>query len=105
MFPRKSFPKKTSGKNGARKDVKTRKPEKAAESKPEAEANHGAARHDAGSFSFAYLKALHKQNAAESFRRLWQAPVSTLLNSLMIGVAFALPGPDVSAGCQPGSVR
>lgn len=111
MFPKKVFPKKVSSKKelpknktvfpgkGRRKtpdshlqkDDKTRKAGRAPEIKREADTGRGAAKHETGRFSFTYLKALHRQNAVESFRRLLQAPVSTLLNCLMIGVAFALP--------------
>ena len=93
MFPRKipgKLSKKLPGK-GSRKSAKPRKQEKTPESRPEAESDRGAARHNSGSFSFTYLKALHRQNAVESFKRLLLSPVSTFLNSLMIGVAFALP--------------
>ncbi|AMO58400.1 permease-like cell division protein FtsX [Endozoicomonas montiporae] len=85
MFPRKGR------RNGSRSDSKARKPAKSPDIRQESDAERGAAKHEAGGFSFTYLKALHRQNAVESFRRLIQAPVSTLLNCLMIGVAFALP--------------
>lgn len=82
MFPRK----------GSRKTTRKKtKPAAAAEIKHDSEVAHGAARDKPGGVSFSYLKALHLQNAGESFRRLLDAPVSTLLNCLMIGVAFALP--------------
>ena len=58
---------------------------------PESEPERGAVRKQAGGISIDYLWSLHCQNAGESLRRLLQAPISTLLNSLMIGVAFALP--------------
>lgn len=61
------------------------------EATKEPEPERGAVRKKTGGTSIGYLWALHRQNAGESFRRLLQAPVSTLLNSLMVGVAFALP--------------
>ena len=70
--------------------AKARKPVGKPEPQPD-KADRGAARHESKGFNVTYLRALHRQNASESFRRLLKAPMSTLLNCLMIGVAFALP--------------
>ncbi|MGI9273389.1 MAG: permease-like cell division protein FtsX [Endozoicomonas sp.] len=51
----------------------------------------GAAKQQGFSFSFAGLKGLHRQMAADAVSRVIGAPVSTVLNSLMIAVAFSLP--------------
>ena len=51
----------------------------------------GAAKQQGAAFSLAGLKGLHRQMAADAVSRIISAPASTLLNSLMIAVAFSLP--------------
>ena len=55
------------------------------------DSNRGAQRQQAATLNFKYLLDLQKQMGREAFRRLIQSPLASLLNSLMIAVAFALP--------------
>ena len=55
------------------------------------ESSRGARRQQAATMDFNYLVGLQKQMGREAFNRLAQAPLASLLNSLMIAVAFALP--------------
>ena len=51
----------------------------------------GAHRRQETTLSIHYLVALHKQMGKEAFHRLMSTPVASLMNSLMIAVAFTLP--------------
>ena len=91
MLPRKNRKKDSRKKASTNKPAPALSPDKA-EAVKEQEHDRGAVRKQTGGISFKYILSLHRQNAGESFKRLLQSPVSALLNCLMIGVAFALPG-------------
>ena len=55
------------------------------------EGQRGAHRQKAAKLSVHYLIALHKQMGKEAFSRLTKTPVASVMNSLMIAVAFTLP--------------
>lgn len=55
------------------------------------ESARGARRQQMATLDFRYLVDLQKQMGREAFSRLIQSPVASLLNSLMIAVAFTLP--------------
>ena len=55
------------------------------------ESARGARRQQAAILDFRYLFDLQKQMGREAFNRMVQSPVGSLLNSLMIAVAFSLP--------------
>lgn len=55
------------------------------------ESARGARRQQAATLDFRYLFGLQQQMGYEALSRLTQSPVASLLNSLMIAVAFTLP--------------
>lgn len=65
-----------------------RKPETPA---PEKDVITGAQRQQIATLSFQYLLELQKKMGKEAFTRLAKSPLASLLNSLMIAVAFTLP--------------
>lgn len=73
--------------NNKRGRPRQRKKEPAASRGPA----RGAQRQQAASLDFGYLIGLQKQMGREAFSRLLKSPLATVLNSLMIAVAFALP--------------
>ena len=56
-----------------------------------ADGTRGAHRQQAAKLSIQYLIALHKQMGKEAFHRLSKTPVASVMNSMMIAVAFTLP--------------
>ena len=90
LFSRKSS--KNASENKRRKPVERRsKKETAAPREPARESNRGAQRQQAATMDLNYLVGLQKQMGREAFSRLLQSPLASLLNGLMIAVAFALP--------------
>ncbi|OED47171.1 hypothetical protein ACH42_03325 [Endozoicomonas sp. (ex Bugula neritina AB1)] len=55
------------------------------------DAHKGAQRQQAAKLSIQYLRALHVQMGKEAYHRLLKTPFASLMNSLMIAVAFTLP--------------
>ena len=68
-----------------------RKKQTAAPSESVRESSRGAQRQQAATLDFNYLVGLQKQMGREAFSRMFKSPLASLLNSLMIAVAFALP--------------
>lgn len=63
----------------------------ASEKHGKSDANRGAQRQQVAKLSIQYLVALHRQMVREALNRLLEAPLASLMNSLMIAVAFTLP--------------
>ena len=51
----------------------------------------GAEKHAATTLSLTYLLGLHRHMVIEALKRLWKTPVASLMNCLMIALAFVLP--------------
>ena len=91
LFSRKSSKNATKGNKRKPVERRTKKETAAPASESVRESNRGARRQQAATLDFNYLVGLQKQMGREAFSRLLQSPLASLLNGLMIAVAFALP--------------
>ncbi|WP_067516782.1 permease-like cell division protein FtsX [Endozoicomonas ascidiicola] len=78
-------------KKAEQKRVNSREPRKTEAPVTQDTQRRGAKRQQVATLTMSTLVSLHKQVGKEAFLRLMKTPVSSLLNCLLIAVAFALP--------------
>ncbi len=83
LFPEKGAKNKKAG--------RTKSVDTPANANNEHESVRGAEKQAAATLSLGYLFGLHRHMAVEAIKRLWVTPVASVMNCLMIALAFVLP--------------